>query len=138
MSSRVAASLAYATGFGEQMVVHSREEYEDRAVALASTSKRSTTQPDTMARTFLEGQNESGAGTIPQSWSEDSEILELRRRLFLARDTMPLFDTERWVRNLEKGFNAAWKRWVGGLQFRPGHGGCITVKDEDDTLLSFG
>ncbi|KAF8837772.1 hypothetical protein BDN67DRAFT_908669 [Paxillus ammoniavirescens] len=108
------------------MVVHSREEYEDRAVALASTSKRSATQPDTMARTFLEGQNE--------------KILDLRRRLFLARDTMPLFDTERWVRNLEKGFDALWKRWVEGLQFRPGHGGagCITVKDEDDTLLSFG
>ncbi|KAF9223524.1 hypothetical protein BS17DRAFT_796151 [Gyrodon lividus] len=110
MSSRVAASLAYATGLGEHMVVHSREEYEDRAVALE--------------------QSESGAGAIPQSWS----ILELRRRLFLARDTMPLFDTERWVRNLEKGFNAAWKRWVDGLQFRPGSGdaGSITVKDEDE------
>ncbi|KAF9234136.1 glycosyltransferase family 41 protein [Melanogaster broomeanus] len=139
MSSRVAASLAYATGLGEHMVVHSQEEYEDRAVALASMYRQSTAQLATVTGTSFEGQSESGADAIPQSWSENSELLDLRRRLFLGRDTMPLFDTQRWVRNLEKGLNAAWNRWVDGLQFQEGYGGAgsIAVKDDDDTLLTF-
>jgi hypothetical protein len=141
MSSRVAASLAFATGLGEHMVVHSQEEYEERAVALASMYRQSTTQLVTTMTTCepSEAQNENGAEAVPQSWSEYSELLDLRRRLFLARDTMPLFDTKRWVRNLEKGFDAAWRRWVEGLQFQGGYGGAgsITVKDDDDTLLTF-
>ena len=36
---------------------------------------------------------------------------DLRRRLFLSRDTMPLFDTPRWVRDFEKGVQAAYSKW---------------------------
>ncbi|KAJ3079974.1 hypothetical protein HK102_003395 [Quaeritorhiza haematococci] len=35
----------------------------------------------------------------------------LRRRLFLTRDTMPLFDTNRWVQNLERGMIMALDKW---------------------------
>ncbi|KAJ3216510.1 hypothetical protein HDU67_009377 [Dinochytrium kinnereticum] len=35
----------------------------------------------------------------------------LRRRIFLGRDTMPLFDTLGWVRSLEAGLGEAVKRW---------------------------
>ncbi|KAE8227248.1 hypothetical protein CF319_g268 [Tilletia indica] len=35
MCSRVAASIVQATGFGDQMIVNSEQEYEDRAVELA-------------------------------------------------------------------------------------------------------
>ena len=122
MASRVSASLAYATGLGEQMVVHSREEYEERAVALASAHWGSNF--DRLSFGLNGGEAE---------FVSDSELLNLRRSLFLTRDTMPLFDTRRWVKNLEKGFVAAWKRWVDGSQFRVGYDneGAIVVRDDD-------
>ncbi|KAF8058410.1 hypothetical protein HT031_005534 [Scenedesmus sp. PABB004] len=75
MASRVAASLAHASGLGAEMVVGSQAEYEERAVALGS---------DAGAR---------GA---------------LRARLEATRLTCPLFDTERWVRDLERLLHRMW------------------------------
>lgn len=126
MSSRVAASVAYATGLGKHMVVHSREEYEDRAVALANSLKFVPTSPA------------KGRKGVDSEWLQDGgELLELRRRLFLGRKSMPLFDTARWTRNLEKGYIAAWKRWVEGRQFGLGskEDGCIQVNDESSFEL---
>lgn len=122
MASRVSASLAYATGLGKHMVVHSREEYEERAVALASASY----YPDAE-------RTDGGAGLASQGLT----LLHLRRCLFLTRETMPLFDTQRWVKNLEKGYIAAWKRWVDGSQFRVGYNneGAIIVRDDGDALV---
>ncbi|KAK5672389.1 hypothetical protein QVD99_001156 [Batrachochytrium dendrobatidis] len=40
--------------------------------------------------------------------------IDLRRRLFLTRDSMPLFDTPLWVRHLESGINAMYTKWVKG------------------------
>ncbi|KAG6330677.1 hypothetical protein ID866_8411 [Astraeus odoratus] len=116
MSSRVAASAAYATGLGKHMVVHSREEYEDRAVALAN----SLNYP-------------APAHGVHPGMPAGGELLELRRRLFLSRKSMPLFDTARWTRNLEKGYVAAWRRWVEGKQFRAGcdEDACIRVSDDE-------
>lgn len=126
MASRVSASLAYATGLGKQMVVHSREEYEERAVTLASACWGSNVE----MLSFGPNGGEAEFG------SEGSELLHLRRCLFLTRETMPLFDTRRWVKNLEKGFVAAWKRWVDGSQFRVGYNneGAIVVRDDDDDM----
>ena len=45
------------------------------------------------------------------------EIVDLRRNIFLNRDHMPLFDTARWVLNLEKGFREVWRRWASGTDF---------------------
>ncbi|OJA11148.1 hypothetical protein AZE42_02366 [Rhizopogon vesiculosus] len=112
MSSRVAASLASATGFGEFMVVSSKEEYEERAVALGN-SMHHTVQPN---------------GDVEAS----GDLLDLRRCLFLNRDSMPLFDTERWTRNLEKAYRIAWRRWVDGSMFKMCDDGCIWVKDDVD------
>jgi len=132
MASRVSASLAYATGLGKYMVVHNREEYEERAVALASACWSSSAEQ----RSF--GQHRSGEGEFVP---EKSELLHLRRCLFLARENIPLFDTQRWVKNLEKGYVAAWRRWVDGSQFRVGYNneGAIVVKDDEDApdRLSF-
>ena len=123
MASRVSASLANATGLGKQMVVHSREEYEERAVALASAHWAFNLEKHSL------GLHGGESGFV----SEGSELLNLRRCLFISRETMPLFDTRRWVKNLEKGFVAAWKRWVDGSQFRVGYDneGAIVVKDDD-------
>ncbi|KIM58367.1 glycosyltransferase family 41 protein [Scleroderma citrinum Foug A] len=131
MSSRVAASVAYATGLGKHMVVHSREEYEDRAVTLANSLKC----PPSVPTSPLKGQKDVGS-----EWSQDGgELLELRRRLFLTRKSMPLFDTARWTRNLEKGYIAAWTRWVEGRQFGLGgkEDGCIRVDDNEGDFESF-
>lgn len=76
MASRVAASLACATGLGAEMVVSSQQEYEERAVVLGSD------------RTLRES---------------------LRARLEAARLTCPLFDTRRWVRDLERTLLRMWE-----------------------------
>ena len=93
--------MVNATGFGDQMVVHSLQEYEDRAVALAQSLTYSTTT------------DENGKPVIRGA----GELIDLRRNIFLNRDTMPLFDTVRWTRNIEKAYQEAWRRWVEGTQF---------------------
>jgi protein O-GlcNAc transferase len=124
MCSRVGASMARATGFGEKMIVQSLQEYEERAVELAQSY------------TFVVVQ------TAPGIYERRAvgELVELRRRLFLNRDHMPLFDTERWTRNLESGYREAWKRWALGTEFEASkeweessgsekQSGCIWVED---------
>jgi len=94
MCSRVAASIAVATGLGPEMIVDSAEAYEERAVALAFGLKYRYTQPV--------------QGALPESLEgrvqkrSTGELAELRKKLFLTRETSPLFDTKRWTVNLEK------------------------------------
>ncbi|KZT65129.1 glycosyltransferase family 41 protein [Daedalea quercina L-15889] len=101
MCSRVAASMASATGFGDQMVVDTLEEYERRAVRFAESV------------VYVNEQDPSGV-TIPRG---HGELIKLRRNIFLNRDRAPLFDTLRWTRNVEKGYREAWRRWVEGTQY---------------------
>lgn len=120
--------MAYATGFGDQMIVHSLQEYEDRAVRLAeSVTYTSVTDSEVNGETVLHGRG---------------ELISLRRNLFLNRDRMPLFDTTRWTRNIEKAYWEAWRRWVEGTQFEASdeweacsgpekQSGCIWVVDEE-------
>lgn len=46
--------------------------------------------------------------------SDMDKLWELRRRLEDDRDRCPLFDTQRWVRNLETGLTMAWERHESG------------------------
>lgn len=130
MCSRVAASMAYATGFGDQMVVNSAQEYEDRAVQLATEVHWHTIQGA-----------DGRVHVRPQG-----DLMTLRRNIILNRNTMPLFDTLRWTRNLEKGFREAWRRWVEGTQYEMSdewkesqgpekESGCIWVKDNDPIVV---
>ncbi|BGP12958.1 hypothetical protein JCM10213v2_000875 [Rhodosporidiobolus nylandii] len=109
MCSRVAASIAVATGFGPQMIVSSAEEYERRALELAAglVYEKIPADPSKPPST-LEGREQRRA---------KGELAELRKKLFLTREQSPLFDTKRWVRNLEKGLVTAWERWVNGQEF---------------------
>ncbi|TVU36056.1 hypothetical protein EJB05_17967 [Eragrostis curvula] len=75
MATRVAGSLCLATGVGEEMIVNSLKEYEERAVFLANNP---------------------------------SKLQALRSRLKAVRMTCPLFDTARWVRNLERAYFKMW------------------------------
>ncbi|GAA5992692.1 hypothetical protein JCM11641_004994 [Rhodosporidiobolus odoratus] len=109
MCSRVGASIAVATGLGPQMIVSSAEEYERRALELASGLLYDEIAPDSSKpSTTLEGR--------PQRRGK-GELAELRKKLFLTREQSPLFDTKRWVQNLEKGLVEAWERWVSGAEF---------------------
>jgi len=116
--------MAWATGFGKQMVVKSQEEYEERAVALA------------LGRCYAQVETLPGVFEV----KTEGELYELRRNLFLNRDHMPLFDTARWTRNLEIGYREAWRRWALGTEFEASRewekcggpeksSGCIFVED---------
>lgn len=118
MGSRVASSIAYATGFGESMVVSSDTAYENRAVALAeSVAYQQVTDRE-------DGYYRRGSG----------ELIELRRQIFLNRDKMPLFDTQRWTKNVEKAYQEMWEHWVKSC--KPPwtdvdeNGGCIVITDD--------
>ncbi|PWN50290.1 hypothetical protein IE53DRAFT_369041 [Violaceomyces palustris] len=137
MCSRVAASIVQATGFGDEMIVHSEEEYEERAVQLAqsleydyvdhqgrilqplptSSEKQKRTGNDTESN--ADPQADPIATSAPPEATKSrrgrrsSRLIQLRRKLFLTRDRgSHLFDTKRWVSDLEKAYLEAWRRWV--------------------------
>nr|CAC28786.1 related to UDP-N-ACETYLGLUCOSAMINE--PEPTIDE N-ACETYLGLUCOSAMINYLTRANSFERASE [Neurospora crassa] len=43
------------------------------------------------------------------------ELAELRKLLWESKWTCALFDTRRWVRDLEDAYEQAWQRWVDGV-----------------------
>lgn len=50
-------------------------------------------------------------------WSRglcEGRLVELRRMIWEYRWRCPLFDTRRWVRDLEAGYEEAWRKWVKG------------------------
>ena len=87
LASRVGASLLRSAEgrkssiLSDQLVVSSMEEYEDRMVECA-----------------LE-KNQDAVSSVNPSFSS------FREHLLKERETAPLWDTERWVRNLETGLN---------------------------------
>ncbi|EEC72025.1 hypothetical protein OsI_04909 [Oryza sativa Indica Group] len=81
MATRVAGSLCLATGIGEEMVVNSLEEYEERAVSLAENPLK---------------------------------LEALTNKLKAVRMTCPLFDTARWVKNLERAYLHMWNLHCSG------------------------
>lgn len=118
MCTRVASSIAYATGFGEHMVVSGETAYENRAVALA--------------KSVSYAQESDGEGDYYRKGS--GELIDLRRQLFVHRDKMPLFDTARWTKNVERAYREIWKHWVESC--KPPwtdveeNGGCIVITDD--------
>jgi protein O-GlcNAc transferase len=118
--------MVNGTGFGDQMIVRNLQEYEDRAVALANSIEY-ISEVDPQGATVYRGQG---------------ELITLRKNLFLNRDRMPLFDTARWTRNLEKAYWEGFRRWVEGTQFELSdeweacqgpekESGAIWVQDDD-------
>ncbi|KAJ9179976.1 hypothetical protein P3X46_008285 [Hevea brasiliensis] len=95
MATRVAGSLCLATGLGEEMIVSSMKEYEERAVSLALN------QP---------------------------KLRALTNKLKAVRMTCPLFDTTRWVRNLERAYFKMWNIHCSGQ--KPQHFK-VTEKDSE-------
>ncbi|KAL9233417.1 hypothetical protein vseg_008423 [Gypsophila vaccaria] len=86
MATRVAGSLCLATGLGEEMIVNSIKEYEERAVSLALNPPK---------------------------------LRALRDKLKAVRLTCPLFDTPRWVKNLERAYFKMWNLYCSGKHPQP-------------------
>ena len=98
MCSRIAASVVKAAvpptdeghAASDMLVASSEENYEDKAVQLASGL------------------------TYDSEGKGKGELFDIRKILFENRWTSALFDTQRWVRDLEEGFQKAWKLWEKG------------------------
>ncbi|KAL0358434.1 UNVERIFIED_CONTAM: putative UDP-N-acetylglucosamine--peptide N-acetylglucosaminyltransferase SEC [Sesamum angustifolium] len=71
---------------GEEMIVNSMKEYEEKAVSLALNRPK---------------------------------LQDLTNRLKAARLTCPLFDTARWVRNLERSYFKMWNLYCSGQHPQP-------------------
>jgi predicted O-linked N-acetylglucosamine transferase (SPINDLY family) len=101
MCSRMAGSiLASALPLGpdgdrarEELIVRSEAEYETQAIKLAKGLVYSAV-----------GMPGRGRG----------RLMEIRRLLWEGRWTSRLFDTKRWVKDLEKAYWEAWTKWESG------------------------
>jgi predicted O-linked N-acetylglucosamine transferase (SPINDLY family) len=99
MCSRMAASILKGalpkTVEGSQaaieLIASDEDQYEEFAVRLASGLIYSKT----------------GLGS--------GRLIELRKLLYESRSTSALFDTKRWVSDLECAYTEAWRRWVEGI-----------------------
>ena len=102
MCSRMAASIlkgalpqnAQGERAAKDLIVGSDDEYEERAVRLGSELVYGLQQDS--------------------PWITFGRLSELRRLLYESRWTCALFDTKRWVRDLEGAYEEAWRRWVAG------------------------
>jgi hypothetical protein len=76
----------------KELVATGDEDYEEKAVALGKSLSY---------KAKCDGRGQG-------------RLMELRRVLYNARWSSALFDTKRWVRDLEDGYEEAWRRWVAG------------------------
>lgn len=103
---------------GHLMVAGSYKEYEDRAVRFG-LGMRWIWKDISGVGTFSPPVGHTGP-FFPNRESPThiltpiGPLVTLRRRLFLTRDRMPLFDTARWVRDVEEGMLLCWERFEEG------------------------
>jgi predicted O-linked N-acetylglucosamine transferase (SPINDLY family) len=108
MCSRMAASIlrgalprgAIGDQAGSELIATNDEDYEKKAIQLGNGL----------------------AGVLSGKW-ENCRLLELRRILYEGRWSSALFDTRRWVRDLEDAYEESWRKWV------VGEGGDIWLRD---------
>lgn len=96
MASSILTSALPQTDAGRQaaseLIASSDAEYEQRAIALGRTLQ------------YIPGGNGLAIG----------RLAELRQMLYTNRGRSKLFDTRRWVRDLEGAYEAVWWRWERG------------------------
>ena len=111
MCSRMAGSIvSSALPEGEEgdearkeLVVESEAAYEASVVRLARGLRYAN---------FVGMESAKGKGG--EVWEGSGRLMDLRRMLWEGRWTSRLFDTRRWVRDLERGYEEAWRRWEAG------------------------
>lgn len=98
MASSILRGALPKTSEGEraahELIASNEEDYEERAVELGASLIYPTNT------------NQLGFGR--------GRLVELRRMLYESRTSSALFDTKRWVRDLEDAYDIAWARWVAG------------------------
>lgn len=133
MCSRMAASILRGAlpkdkeggdGEGEraarELIVGDEREYEEAAARLANglryVPKRGRSSSSSGAGGGGGGGGGmSGWGNEYEYWCEGvGRLAELRKLLWENKWTCALFDTRRWVRDLEEAYEIAWGRWVSG------------------------
>ena len=173
MCSRVAASVAYATGswketdepfdkphtfgldsnleritenrnlLGHVMVVNSYQEYIDRGIFLGSSLKWGwmpidTWKPERKKTRLVPVDTSIVPGREPlfpcsvnprHIYTSYGFAATLRRRLFLSRESEPLFDTPRWVKYLENGIELAYAKYERDLESSTVGSRCIHVPE---------
>lgn len=77
-----------------ELIVGDEEEYELKATALAE------------GLSFEVGEEGYGVG--------HGRLAEIRNILWKSRWNCALFDTRRWVDDLETAYEEAWRKWVSG------------------------
>ena len=96
MASSILSSALPKTESGQQareeLIAVSDEDYEKKAIHLCCSL-------------FYEPGGEGRAR---------GRLFELRRMLFEGRQRNSLFDTSRWVRDLEDAYQRVWNQWVNG------------------------
>lgn len=85
----------------KELIATSEEDYEAKAVRL-------------------------GLDCVYRNGRATGRLSQMRKMLFEARWTSALFDTRRWVRDLEDAYEIAWKKWV------EGDGGDIWLEPQRD------
>jgi predicted O-linked N-acetylglucosamine transferase (SPINDLY family) len=96
MASSILTSALPATDAGRQarseLVASSDEDYENKAIRLCAD-----------LRSIPGGQGRA-----------EGRLVEMRRMIFLNRWQSKLFDTRRWVNDLEDAYEKVWVAWVRG------------------------
>lgn len=96
MASSILTSALPQNELGRQaaaeLIASSDSEYEKNAIRLAQGLK------------YVPGGEGLATG----------RLVELRKMLYLNRWGSKLFDTARWVRDLEDAYSAVWAKWVKG------------------------
>jgi len=101
MCSRMASSIlkgalpkgAQGEQAAKELIAVNDDEYERFAIRLASGLRYD------VSRGYGEG---------------EGRLAELRKLLWASKWTCALFDTRRWVKDLEDAYDEAWRKWVAG------------------------
>ncbi len=112
MCSRMAASIlkgALPKGpegqrAARELIARDEAQYEEFAVGLVNGL--AYRRPNRLQAGGVHGEGEYREGV--------GRLAEMRRLLFESKWSCALFDTRRWVRDLEEAYEIAWERWVGG------------------------
>ncbi|KAF3760435.1 family 41 glycosyltransferase [Cryphonectria parasitica EP155] len=104
MCSRMAASIlkgalprnAAGNQAATDLIAEDDQTYEEKAIKLA---------------------NGISYRMSPQGYGQaEGRLWDLRKLLFEAKWSCALFNTRRWVRDLEDAYEEAWRRWVNGIE----------------------
>jgi predicted O-linked N-acetylglucosamine transferase (SPINDLY family) len=103
MCSRMAASILKSAlpksvegaQAASELIANDENEYEAFAIALAG------------GLVYKINHNGFGEGV--------GRLAEIRRLLYVSKWSCALFDTRRWVNDLEDAYEEAWRRWVNGV-----------------------